>query len=218
MATIDLFGPTVWPTGHKQPLCEGTVVLHGFARPDDKALLQAIDATVAQAPFRNFLTPGGRRMAVAMTNAGTLGWVSDHRGYRYEPLDPASGKPWPSMPQAFADLAASAAAHAGFPGFMPDACLINHYTTGVRLSLHQDRDEQDMGQPIVSVSLGVPALFQFGGLLRSEPVQRIALTHGDVVVWGGPARLRYHGVLPLKPGHHPALGDCRINLTFRRAG
>ncbi|MEO5829193.1 MAG: DNA oxidative demethylase AlkB [Rhodanobacter sp.] len=218
VATADLFGGAVWPTGHEQKLCDGAVVLRGFALSDEEALLEGIDATVLQAPFRNFVTPGGLRMAVAMTNAGALGWVSDHRGYRYEPIDPASAKPWPPMPSAFAHLATTAAAHAGFANFVPDACLINRYSTGVRLSLHQDRDEQDMGQPIVSVSLGLPAIFQFGGLRRPEQAQRIALTHGDVVVWGGPARLRYHGVLPLKPGHHPALGDCRINLTFRCAG
>jgi alkylated DNA repair protein (DNA oxidative demethylase) len=173
---------------------------------------------VAQAPFRHLVTPGGFRMSVAMTNAGPLGWVSDRRGYRYDPIDPDSGKPWPSMPSAFLQLAATAAAHAGFVGFVPDACLVNRYEAGARLSLHQDRDERDLGQPIVSVSLGIPAVFLFGGLQRSDRAQRVPLAHGDVVVWGGPARLRYHGVLALKPNHHESLGDCRINLTFRRAG
>jgi alkylated DNA repair protein (DNA oxidative demethylase) len=157
-------------------------------------------------------------MSVAMTNAGPLGWVSDRRGYRYDPIDPDSGRPWPPMPAVFLQLADAAAAHAGFTGFVPDACLLNRYEAGARLSLHQDRDERDLGQPIVSVSLGIPAVFLFGGLQRADRPQRVPLAHGDVVVWGGPARLRYHGVLPLKPHHHPLLGETRINLTFRRAG
>ncbi len=194
------------------------MVLRGFALAGEAALLQALGAVVAQAPFRHLVTPGGFRMSVAMTNAGPLGWVSDRRGYRYDPIDPDSGRPWPPMPPAFLQLADAAAAHAGFAGFMPDACLLNRYEAGTRLSLHQDRDERDMDQPIVSVSLGIPAVFLFGGLQRSDRAQRVPLAHGDVVVWGGPARLRYHGVLPLKPNHHDALGDVRINLTFRHAG
>jgi alkylated DNA repair protein (DNA oxidative demethylase) len=202
----------------RQPLAPGAVVLRGFAAADAAALLQAVEAIVAQAPWRHLETPGGLRMSVAMSNCGALGWVSDRRGYRYEPLDPDSGRPWPPMPGMFSQLAASAAAEAGYPGFAPDACLINRYLPGTRLSLHQDRDERDRGQPIVSVSLGVPALFQFGGNRRSDPLQRVPLGHGDVVVWGGPARLAFHGVLPLKPAQHPLLGERRINLTFRRAG
>lgn len=194
------------------------MVLRGFALASEAALLQALDAIVAQAPFRHLVTPGGFRMSVAMTNAGPLGWVSDRRGYRYDPIDPDSGRPWPPMPPAFLQLADAAAAHAGFAGFVPDACLVNRYEAGTRLSLHQDRDERDLGEPIVSVSLGIPAVFLFGGLQRCDRAQRVPLAHGDVVVWGGPARLRYHGVLPLKPNHHESLGDVRINLTFRRAG
>jgi DNA oxidative demethylase len=218
MITTDLFAAAPAPARQDEPLCEGAMVLRGFALASEAALLQALDAIVAQAPFRHLVTPGGFRMSVAMTNAGSLGWVSDRRGYHYDPIDPDSGKPWPPMPAAFLRLAAEAAAHAGFAGFVPDACLVNRYEAGTRLSLHQDRDEHDLGQPIVSVSLGIPAVFLFGGLQRSDRAQRVPLTHGDVVVWGGPARLRYHGVLPLKPNHHDALGDCRINLTFRRAG
>jgi DNA oxidative demethylase len=217
MITADLFAAASAPVRQDEPLCEGAVVLRGFALASEAALLQALDAVVAQVPFRHLVTPGGFRMSVAMTNAGPLGWVSDRRGYRYDPIDPDSGKPWPPMPAAFLRLAAEAAAHAGFAGFVPDACLINRYEAGTRLSLHQDRDEHDLGQPIVSVSLGIPAVFLFGGLQRSDRAQRVPLAHGDVVVWGGPARLRYHGVLPLKPNHHDVLGDCRINLTFRRA-
>jgi alkylated DNA repair protein (DNA oxidative demethylase) len=157
-------------------------------------------------------------MSVAMSNAGALGWVSDRRGYRYEALDPESGKPWPPMPEVFTRVATAAAFRAGFAGFLPDACLINRYEPGTRLSLHQDRDERDFSHPIVSVSLGIPAVFLFGGPHRADPVRRVPLAHGDIVVWGGPARLNHHGVLALKPNHHAVLGEVRINLTFRRAG
>ncbi|WP_426688697.1 DNA oxidative demethylase AlkB [Rhodanobacter ginsengiterrae] len=218
MITTDLFAAMPAAARRDEPLCEGAMVLRGFALDHEVALLQALDAIVAQAPLRHLLTPGGLRMSVAMTNAGPLGWVSDRRGYRYEAIDPDGGKPWPSMPPVFLQLAGAAAAQAGFAGFVPDACLVNRYAAGTRLSLHQDRDEHDLGQPIVSVSLGIPATFLFGGLQRSDRPLRVPLAHGDVVVWGGPARLRYHGVLPLKPNHHALLGDCRINLTFRRAG
>ena len=157
-------------------------------------------------------------MSVAMTNCGSLGWVTDRSGYRYDSLDPERGQPWPAMPASFLRLAQTAAAKAGFPDFCPDACLINRYEAGAKLSLHQDKDERDFAAPIVSVSLGIPAVFLFGGLNRADKTMRVPLVHGDVVVWGGPARLRYHGVLPLKPGHHPAFGARRVNLTFRKAG
>lgn len=217
MNTADLFGDAL-PERRDEPLAAGAVVLRGFALPHEADLLQALDIVTAQAPFRHLVTPGGFRMSVGMTNAGPLGWVSNRRGYRYDPLDPLSGSPWPAMPTAFLQLATTAAAQAGFAGFVPDACLINRYLPGARLSLHQDRDEHDLGQPIVSVSLGIPAVFLFGGMQRADRQQRVPLAHGDVVVWGGPARLRYHGILPLKPNHHKRLGECRINLTFRRAG
>jgi alkylated DNA repair protein (DNA oxidative demethylase) len=217
MITTDLFAGA--PAGARdESLCEGAMVLRGFALTDEAPLLQAIDTIAAQAPFRHLVTPGGLRMSVAMTNAGALGWVSDRRGYRYAPLDPGSGEPWPLMPVVFTRLAAAAAYRAGFAGFVPDACLVNRYAPGSRLSLHQDRDERDFGQPIVSASLGIPAVFLFGGPRRADPVRRVPLAHGDVVVWGGPARLHYHGVLALKPNRHAVLGDVRINLTFRRAG
>jgi alkylated DNA repair protein (DNA oxidative demethylase) len=163
------------------------------------------------------LTPGGRKMSVGMTSCGTVGWVSDREGYRYSAHDPVSGDPWPPMPDAFRDLATQAAERAGFAAFRPDACLINRYEPGTRLSLHQDKDEKDFDAPIVSVSLGLPATFLFGGAHRSDTTQRVRLVHGDVVVWGGPSRLRYHGVLPLEDGDHPLLGRTRINLTFRKA-
>jgi alkylated DNA repair protein (DNA oxidative demethylase) len=180
-------------------------------------VLAALQAITAQVPFRHMTTPGGFIMSVAMTNCGAAGWVSDTSGYRYTAVDPQSGERWPAMPGAFAQLAREAAAQGGFDGFVPDACLINRYDPGARLSLHQDKNERDYSAPIVSVSLGLPALFLFGGTRRAERPQRVPVAHGDVVVWGGPARLRYHGVLALKHGEHPALGQQRLNLTFRVA-
>jgi alkylated DNA repair protein (DNA oxidative demethylase) len=212
---IDLFGE---PEPPHQELAEGAMILHGFATRQETAILAAIQGVADVAPFRHMLTPGGFRMSVAMTNCGPLGWVTDRSGYRYDPIDPLRGAPWPSMPEPLLRLATSAAGEAGFNSFVPDACLINRYAPGAKLSLHQDKDEQDYEQPIVSVSLGIPALFLFGGLTRSAKTIRLNLSHGDVVVWGGPARLRYHGVMPLKEGHHPLLGSYRINLTFRKAG
>lgn len=193
------------------------MLLSGFAAADAESLLAALQAVIAEAPLRHMVTPGGFRMSVAMTNCGALGWVTDTTGYRYDAIDPQSGRRWPRMPDAFLRLAAAAAAQACFAGFEPDACLANRYEPGARLSLHQDKNERDFGQPIVSVSLGLPAVFLFGGPRRADKPSRVLLTHGDVVVWGGPARLRYHGVLPLKAGHHPLLGGQRINLTFRKA-
>lgn len=197
-------------------IAPGAVLLSGFARPQERPLLAAVDEVATQAPFRHMLTPGGYRMSVAMTNCGALGWVTDLRGYRYDSRDPESGRPWPPMPELFSDLAARAAAKAGFDGFAPDACLVNRYEPGARLSLHQDRNERDFEAPIVSVSLGLPAIFLFGGFERSDRPRRLPLWHGDVVVWGGPARLRFHGVQPLEDGHHPLRGRERINLTFRK--
>jgi alkylated DNA repair protein (DNA oxidative demethylase) len=201
-----------------EPLAAGAVVLRGFALAGEAALLAALGDVVAKAPLRHMVTPGGFRMSVAMTNCGEYGWVSDRTGYRYAATDPASGAGWPPMPAAFATLATRAAARAGFDGFVPDACLVNRYEPGTRLTLHQDRNERDFRAPIVSVSLGIPAVFLFGGAKRADRQQRVALEHGDVVVWGGPARLRYHGVQPLKENVHPLLGRRRFNLTFRKAG
>ncbi|GAA4339820.1 DNA oxidative demethylase AlkB [Variovorax defluvii] len=201
-----------------QPLAPGAVLLRRFARSCDEALLAGVAQVLAQAPLRHLVTPGGFRMSVAMSNCGALGWVSDLAGYRYDAKDPQSGHPWPAMPAAFRDLAVAAARAGGFEGFSPDACLINRYEPGTRLSLHQDRDEGHYDWPIVSVSLGLPAVFLFGGPKRSDKAQRVPLAHGDVVVWGGPSRLHYHGVLPVKEGVHALTGGCRINLTFRKAG
>ena len=193
---------------------EGVAILRGFARADDVALVAAIDAVAAEAPLRRMTVPGGGQMSVAMTNAG-IGWVADTKGYRYDRKDPLTEKPWPDMPQVFLDLAHRAAREAGF-NFMPDGCLINRYEPGAKMGLHQDINEGDFSAPIVSVSLGLPATFQFGGLKRSDPVEKISLHHGDVAVWGGPARKSFHGVLTLKAGHH-AIGGHRYNLTFRKA-
>ncbi len=193
-------------------------VLRGFAVDRAPQLLAGVEAIAAAAAFRHLVTPGGRRMAVAMTCCGTLGWTSDARGYRYERADPLTGHAWPAMPGSFATLASEAAQAAGFDGFVPDSVLVNRYVPGTKLSLHQDRDECDLAHPIVSVSLGLPATFQFGGDARGDRVARIALFHGDVVVWGGVDRLRHHGILPLADGHHELTGAARINLTFRRAG
>ncbi len=214
---MDLFddlppNPEAAPTA----LAPGALLLHGFARALDAELLQAIEAVIAEAPLRHMQTPGGYTMSVAATSCGALGWVSDRHGYRYAALDPCSGKPWPAMPVCLVDLAQRAAAQAGFPGFVPESCLVNEYVPGAKLSLHQDKDEDDLGAPIVSLSLGLPAVFLLGTTNRKERPQRYRLAHGDVVVWGGPSRLAYHGVMPLADCDHALLGRRRINLTFRR--
>jgi DNA oxidative demethylase len=215
--TVDLFASLPDVRSPREPIAEGAVLLRGFAKPAGNELIGALRAITDQAPFRHMSTPGGHQMSVAMTNCGSVGWVTDRSGYRYDGADPQSGKPWPAMPSVFQKLAGAAATEAGFADFAPDACLINRYEPGARLSLHQDRDESDFGAPIVSVSLGLPAIFLFGGLKRSDKTQRYRLEHGDVVVWGGPARLAFHGVAPLADGEHTSLGRQRINLTFRQA-
>jgi DNA oxidative demethylase len=215
--TADLFESVGDVGPSQQAMAEGAVLLRGFARPRESELIASLRAIEAQAPFRHMQTPGGHAMSVAMTNCGGFGWVTDRSGYNYVPNDPLSGQPWPAMPAVFHDLATQAAKRAGFPGFSPDACLINRYELGARMSLHQDRDERDFESPIVSVSLGLPAIFLFGGLKRSDKPARYRLEHGDVVVWGGPSRLFFHGIAPLADGEHGLLGRRRINLTFRRA-
>lgn len=195
----------------------GARVLKGFVLAESRMLLAHIARIEAAAPFRHLVTPGGHTMSVAMTNAGPAGWVSDRRGYRYEATDPQSGLPWPPMPPLFLDIAARAAEAVGFDGFTPDACLINRYAPGARLTLHQDRDENDLRQPIVSVSLGLPATFLWGHETRGGKLRRVPLVHGDVVVWGQPSRMVFHGVDVLKDGTHPLAGPVRYNLTFRSA-
>lgn len=193
------------------------MLLRGYVKPFEADLIVDISDIVAQAPFRHMVTPGGHAMSVAMTNCGGAGWVTDRTGYRYDANDPEAGRPWPAMPPSFRALAGQAAAEAGFLNFSPDACLINRYQPGARMSLHQDKDEHDFGAPIVSVSLGLSAVFLFGGLRRNDKPQRYRLQHGDIAVWGGPARLRFHGVAPLADGEHASMGRQRINLTFRKA-
>jgi alkylated DNA repair protein (DNA oxidative demethylase) len=200
----------------REAMAERAVLLRGLAKPFERELIADLGEIVAQAPFRHMVTPGGHQMSVAMTNCGSVGWVTDRNGYRYDRSDPESTKPWPAMPPSFRALAGLAAAQAGFGGFAPDACLINRYEPGARMSLHQDKDELDLGAPIVSVSLGLPAVFLFGGLQRSDKPRRFRLEHGDIAVWGGPSRLAFHGVAPLADGEHALTGRQRINLTFRK--
>jgi alkylated DNA repair protein (DNA oxidative demethylase) len=214
---VDLFAgvPDVRPS--QEAMAKRAVLLRGFARPLEADLISDLRNVVEQAPFRHMVTPGGHQMSVAMTNCGSVGWVTDRTGYRYDGIDPESGKPWPAMPASFRALARQAAAQAGFDGFCPEACLINRYQPGARMSLHQDKDETDFAAPIVSVSLGLPAIFLFGGLKRSDRPRRFRVEHGDIAVWGGPTRLAFHGVAPLADGEHAVMGRQRINLTFRKA-
>lgn len=214
--TADLFDSVAEAQPSREEIADGAVLLRGFVKPIESELIEAVRAIVAQSPFRRMTTPGGHLMSVAMTNCGERGWITDHTGYRYDPIDPRTEAPWPAMPPVLRDLARGAAEQGGFQNFAPDACLVNRYEPGTRLSLHQDKDELDFSAPIVSVSLGLPATFLFGGMARSDKPRRYRLVHGDVVVWGGASRLAYHGVAPLADGEHALLGRKRINLTFRR--
>jgi alkylated DNA repair protein (DNA oxidative demethylase) len=217
MTELSSYAPDLFGLDGRVSLASGAVVLRRFALACATDLLVSVEEIATRAPFRHFTTPGGHHMTVAMTNCGEAGWVSDRKGYRYDGLDLMTNRPWPPMPPLFAALARQAAGEAGYQSFTPDACLINRYLPGARLTLHQDRNECDFDAPIVSVSLGLSAKFLFGGLKRSDKIQRIMLHHGDVAVWGGPSRLAFHGVDAMKDGEHPATGRCRINLTFRRA-
>ena len=201
----------------RETIAKGATLLRGFARDVAARLMDDVAKIVEAAPFRHMVTPGGFRMSVAMTNCGQAGWVSDAKGYRYDAGDPVTGMVWPAMPPAFRQLAVDSAREAGYQGFDADACLINRYEPGARLTLHQDRNERDYSAPIVSVSLGLPAVFLFGGASRKDRPRRMRLESGDIVVWGGAARLAYHGIASLKDGEHPLTGRCRINLTFRKA-
>ena len=214
----DLLTQPLLPRDTVEPIATDAMLLPGFAGAEADALWDAVQRMAALAPWRHMVTPGGLAMSVAMTNCGRLGWVSDRQGYRYSPTDPVSGSPWPVMPGFLQKLASRASALAGFGPFEPDACLINRYLPGSRLTAHQDRNERDLSAPVVSVSLGLPALFFFGGATRRDPAPRHRLEHGDVVVWGRRARLAFHGIVKLAAGEHPMTGGCRVNLTFRRAG
>lgn len=216
--TLPLFGEPHDDLPATEVFAPGAMLLRGFALPHAQQLLSEVAAIAARSPFRHMETPGGFRMSVAITNCGALGWVSDRRGYRYAGVDPLTEQPWPAMPDAFHALAARAAAAAGYSGFVADACLVNRYAIGARVTTHQDKNERDFDRPIVSVSLGLPAVFQFGGLARGGRMLRIPVVHGDVAVWGGDSRMAYHAVMPIKEGVHPATGAVRINLTMRMAG
>ncbi|WP_339533000.1 DNA oxidative demethylase AlkB [Pseudomonas mucidolens] len=217
--TADLFAEDTsqQPAGSEQ-MGEQSHVLRGYALPWVERLLPELRHVLAQAPFRKMVTPGGFTMSAALSSCGELGWSTDRTGYRYTPLDPDSQQPWPALPDSMCQLAVAASAEAGFTLFEPDTCLINRYVPGAKMSLHQDKNERDYAAPVVSISLGLPAVFLFGGHQRSDKTQKISLFHGDVVVWGGVDRLRFHGVLPIKEGTHPQMGPQRINLTFRMAG
>lgn len=215
--TLDLFADDAPQPPTTERIGPRSWVLRGFALPLIDRLLPALDSVLAQAPFRHMVTPGGHTMSAALSSCGSFGWITSPRGYAYSSIDPQNGQPWPAMPEVFFELAQQAADAAGFPGFVPDACLINRYIPGAKMSLHQDKDEQAYEWPVVSVSLGIPAMFLFGGLARNDATQRVPLFHGDVVVWGGEDRLRFHGVMPIKQAEHPQLGEQRINFTFRKA-
>ena len=216
-AVGDLFSGAEESRPAVEPMADGAVLLRGFAAAEAASLVAAVDRIAAAAPFRHMVTPGGFTMSVAMTNCGRAGWITDRRGYRYDPLDPTTGRPWPPLPGLYRRLATRAAAEGGFADFEPDACLINRYEPGARLSLHQDKNERNLAAPIVSVSLGLPATFLFGGARRTDRPRRIRLESGDIAVWGGPARLTFHGIEPLADGEDRLTGRCRINLTFRQA-
>lgn len=215
--TRNLFGDVAQINEGAEPFAEGAVVLYGFANEISQGLIESLAGIVAASPYRHMAVRGGHKMSVAMTNCGNLGWVSDETGYRYDPLDPLTGRPWPLMPEPLRQVAADAALAAGFGSFEPDACLINRYQPGAQMGMHQDKNEKDFSAPIVSVSLGLPAVFLFGGMRRNERPRRIQLQSGDIVVWGRTQRLAYHGIARLAPGDHPLTGSCRINLTFRKA-
>jgi len=198
-------------------LAEGAVWLRGFALPEADALWALVSAHLATHPPQQMMTPMGYPMSVKTTSLGDYGWVGNATGYGYARLNPVTNQPWPPIPTLLLSLAQRAANAAGYADYCPDTCLINLYQTGAKMGLHQDKDELDFTQPIVSVSLGVPATFLFGGAKRTDKTAKIPLTHGDVVVWGGASRRYFHGVNAVKLGQHPLLGALRCNLTFRKA-
>ena len=220
----DLFGSPVEQQVH---IAEGAMLLRQFVQQNKNALLDEttvladLNCILENSPLRKMTTASGFTMSVAMTNCGKLGWVSGSNGYMYSSIDPETAQPWPAMPPALLEAATRIARQAGYPGFLPDACLINRYLAGAQMGLHQDRDEKDFSQPIVSLSIGLSARFIIGGLDsaagRNAHTQSVVLKHGDAIVFGAAARLMFHGVLSLKPGHHPLVGNSRINLTFRVA-
>ncbi len=214
--TRNLFEDEVGET-KPEKIGEGAILLRGFALREAAEIQAELKKVAAKAKPRKMQTPGGHYMSVAMTNCGEAGWTTDRKGYQYAKVDPETGRLWPEIPEVMMRLAARAAETAGYPDFEPDSCLINYYEPASKMGLHQDKNEEDYSQPIVSVSLGISATFLFGGLKRTDPTRKIKLEHGDVVVWGGRSRMVYHGIAPLKAGEHPETGALRINLTFRKA-
>ena len=213
--TDDLFAESL--PAAPEPIADGAWLLRGFVLSEADQLINAIQQVASQAPFRHQTTPGGHVMSAAMSSCGDLGWVTDRQGYRYSSTDPLTDRPWPAMPSLLRQIAIEAAAAGSYEHFEPDACLINRYTTGARMGLHQDKDEDDMAAPIVSVSLGASIRFLFGGTARTDKAAGWTLEHGDIVVWGGASRLFFHGVAPLgKRAEHPTTGPMRYNLTFRK--
>ncbi|MDR1848489.1 MAG: DNA oxidative demethylase AlkB [Zoogloeaceae bacterium] len=201
----------------KVEILAGATLFKARLKNEADEFLRTIAKIAAEAPFRHMVTPGGQKISAAMTNCGNSGWISDRKGYRYAQVAPERNQPWPLMPERFRKQAIDAAREAGFPNFSPDACLINRYAIGAKMGLHQDRDEADLTQPIVSFSFGLAAAFQLGGATRKDKTQKILLEEGDVFVWGGPARLFFHGVLPIKADAARPHTLYRFNLTFRRA-
>jgi len=197
-------------------ICPGMRLLPSFA--DSAQSFAAVQSVLAIAPLRQMQTSRGFKMSVETSSCGDLGWISDRKGYRYVDCDPLSEEPWPAMPTVLFELAQSAALEAGYAGFSPDSCLINHYAPGTQMGAHQDKDEVDFSQPIVSVSLGISARFFVVGPERTGKSTSVDLTDGDVIVFGGPSRRFFHGVRKIKPTTHPVLGPHRWNLTFRKAG
>ena len=199
-------------------LAKGAYWLRGFALPQADTICAMLIEHLKNYPPQQMMTPMGYSMSVRTTSFGEFGWVSSKQGYGYAVKNSFTNESWPPIPESFFDLAQRAANQAGYVNFKPDTCLINVYEIGDKMGLHQDKDEADFSKPIVSVSLGLPVIFQFGGLTRTAKTLKVPLSHGDVVVWGADSRLCFHGVLPLKAGTHGTLGQRRINLTFRKAG
>ncbi|THJ30850.1 DNA oxidative demethylase AlkB [Lampropedia aestuarii] len=214
-ASFDLFADS--PEEQRVALGPQAVVLRQKASPLAAELVARIEDVLQHSPLYQMATPGGKPLSVRTTSCGTHGWSSDPTGYSYVRHHPLTDQAWPEIPAAWSALATEAAQEAGFAQFAPDTCLINQYGLDSKMALHQDRSEQDLRQPVVSISLGMSALFLWGGMQRSDKPAHVLLHHGDMVVWGGVDRLRFHGIKHLTGAPHPQLGAMRYNLTLRRA-
>jgi len=208
---MNLFSQLAAEPTHEE-IFPGATLMRGLAQAQDGEFLEAMQGVLSAAPLHHATTPTGLPMGVMVSDCGT----PEAFRRRWDPANPAVRQMWPPMPRALLDFSLRCAVRAGFPLFRPDTCHVNRYQAGTKLGLHQDRHECDMSQPIVSVSFGLECVFLLGGLERTDSPKRILLEHGDVIVWGGPSRMRFHGVQPLKPGHHPLTGPYRYNLTFRK--